>query len=320
MKKSRDRVIVFGATGFVGSYLTQALLNKDYQVWAVRRDNSQFVIPVSGENLQCVTWDQIGDVFTTKDKKNWEDIVVFHLAADISVTNFLSSPERFIRKNVDLTFNVVKFLSRLKFQPRLIYLSSDRVYGDARGPLSEGTRTNPVDPYGLSKFFCEEILRIWSLLYSLEVLVVRASNLYGPFQRSSQFVPSLFHRFWKKKNVLEVGNLAVKRDYLYIDDLVTGLIYLAKYSSSLLFDVFHFASGLYFLEEVTSTFEDLAKQKFGRDISFSEDQGRIRPSKSELGDFMMSTKKANTYLGWSPVVSLRQGIEAVFDKEGEIYG
>ena len=317
--KGYGSAIVFGATGFVGSYLIRALLKEDWQVWAVTRGPKHFIIPVSGQGLHWVTWNEIGNLFEADEQNNYKDIFVFHLAANLSVSESLDAPENFIRQNVGLTIKVVDFLRSLHFKPCVIYLSSDRVYGHASGLLSEEIRPNPIDPYGLSKYFGEEILRIMSLLYSLKVIIVRASNLYGPFQRPEQFIPSLFHRFWKGNKLISVGNLAVKRDYLFIDDLVHGLILLTSYSSNESFDVFHFANIVHHLEEVTSIFKLIAKNEYGREIGFSVDQNLMRSPKNELGDFVMTTEKALRELNWKPIISLHEGIETIFNQEVKLY-
>jgi len=240
MIKETCTAVVFGATGFVGSYLIRDLLKKDWQIWAVTRGPREFIIPVSGKGLHWVTWNEIGTIFKDKAQENYENILVFHLAANLSVEESFEEPDQFICENVQLTLKVIEFLKILHFKPQVIYLSSDRVFGHSSGMVFEENRPEPIDPYGLSKFLGEEILRTLSLLYSFKVIIVRSTNLYGPFQRSPQFISSLFHQLWRRENNLVVGNLAVKRNYLFIDDLIHGLMLLAKYSSSDYFEIFSF--------------------------------------------------------------------------------
>ena len=280
-------VIVFGATGFIGSHLISRLSKEKVRTFAITRNNKKFVMPDKINNISWVHWDDVVDTIKKNNKESLKNVTIFHLAAKISVSDSLHDPNKFISENLLITSYISDIISHLNHEPKVIYLSSDRVFGHAFGEIDEDVSPKPIDPYGLSKFFGEELLRLNSLQNLQRTLIIRASNIYGHFQKSNQFIPSLFKRFWKGEKTIKVGNLNVERNFLYIDDLVSGLVSTLYYKQKNNFEYFHFAGENCSLSEIVFLFSDYARHNLGIDIEFIENKTLVRKNVNELGDFFL---------------------------------
>ena len=306
---------VFGATGFIGSHLINRLSKEKVRTFAITRKNKKFVIPDKINNISWIHWDDVVDTIKKNTNESLNNLTIFHLASKISVSDSLHDPNKFIKENLLITSYISDMMTHLNHEPKVIYLSSDRVFGHAFGEIDENVSPKPIDPYGLSKFFGEELLRLYSLQNSQRVPIIRASNIFGDFQESNQFIPSLFKRFWKGEKTIKVGNLNVKRNFLYIDDLVSGLVSTLYYKQKKNLEYFHFAGENCTLSEIVSLFSDYARHNFGIDIEFIENKTLVRKNVNELGDFFLSTKKVKKQFDWECNISMKNGIEKIFKKE-----
>lgn len=311
----KKNIVIFGAKGFVAKYLIKSLSDKGHVIWGITRNAEKFSIKTITK-LNYLRWDDL-DQLIDNDNIDWDDCTVFHFAANISVKNALDEPEIFINENMSLSLKVASFLKKLSFKPLLIYLSSDRVFGNVTGVITEEDVPKPVDPYGFSKFLGEELFQSWCRLYNLKLIIIRTSNLYGPFQKPIQFISSLYSRFWKGENRLTVGNLDVQRNYLYIDDLIDGILSFKNWKLENSYEVFHFANKLIPLEKVSRLFSSLAEEIYGRPLTFERSDQRVRSGKSELEDFILSYEKAERILSWTPKVDIENGMKKIFIEEGK---
>lgn len=306
--------IVFGAGGFIGSHLINKLINNRFEVWAVSRLKTMPKHIRSSKHLHWTSWsdieDQVKDICEIS-----ENISIFHLAANIDYQNSIDNPEKFIEMNLQLTFNIIRMLRELNFIGKMVYLSSDRVFGKKEGTIDEKEYPAPIDNYGLSKFISEEILKSFSYNNNNQLIIVRCANVYGSFQKSLQLLPSIFSQLSSGKEKISVGNLDNSRSYIYIDDLITALVDLINYKLTNNYEYFHFSNPPQKLNKLTNIISSLALERFNKKIDFIQEKSLIRPNKSEIGNFILSTKKAKKQIGWNSNYSLEAGIEQILIKE-----
>jgi UDP-glucose 4-epimerase len=226
------KVVVTGGAGFIGSNLTEELLNRkcrvtvvdDFSAGAMR--NIQHLVKNSG--LKVVTKD-------IRNPEGLDDIVaehdlVFHLAANPEVRVGQTEPKVHFEENVLVTFNLLEAMRRARTEKSLVFTSTSTVYGDALeiptcedyGPLI------PISTYGASKLACEALISSYVHTFGLRGLVLRLANVVGP--RSSHGV---IFDFMKKISVnrqeLEVlGDGRQEKSYLYISDLVGAIMHLVE--------------------------------------------------------------------------------------------
>ena len=307
--------IVLGANGFIGSHLVQNLLNQNWDVWAVTRGYKQFLFPIANENLKLITADDLFELVKKKLNRNTEKITIFHLAAQLDVNDALINPEKLIADNFAITLQISKLLRLCKKNIHMIYISTDRVFGGNLGKIVEDDIPCPIDPYGLSKYLCEELIKNWSKLYSIKSTIVRCTNIYGPFQKSSQFIPSLFQLFFNEGNDIKIGNLNQNRSFLYIDDAIEGLLLLTNNNLNNNFEIFHLAGTIYSLKDIADKFKIIAELRFNRRVQFVKDASLVRLSKNEMKNIILSISKIKKKLGWFPKIDIESGLENIFNKQ-----
>jgi nucleoside-diphosphate-sugar epimerase len=201
-----ETVLVTGATGFIGNALCSRL-----------EANETKVIRMSRSLGQDVTSQAAFEPFLKSGVGT-----VYHLAARTFVPESWTDPASFYRVNTIGTQHALEFCRAVG--ARLFYLSA-YVYGTPEYlPIDENHPVQPSNPYAHSKWLGEELCRYYFRTWNLPVTIVRAFNAYGPGQSSRFLVPSIV-RQWVQGEVVRVANLAPKRDFVYLDDLVERCVY-----------------------------------------------------------------------------------------------
>lgn len=222
------RVFVSGGAGFIGSHLTERLLERGHAVLVF-------------DNLSTGKWENLpvtsGDLeFVHGDIRNAEQLVelmqdmdaVVHLAAVSSVQASIDDPVTTHQTNFDGTVNLLE-AARKNVVQRFLYACSAAVYGDsAKIPVSEDSIPNPLSPYAADKLAGEECLLDYSSRFGLAGTSFRFFNIYGPRQDPSSpysGVISIFvDRLMRDKPVTVFGDGKQTRDFVYVADLIDVLV------------------------------------------------------------------------------------------------
>ena len=223
------RVIVTGAAGFIGSTLSEKLIEQGFYVIGIDSLNNNYSIKLKQSNLAGLlnnkNFEFVNSNIIDIDFSNkYSDIeAVFHQAATAGVrsswgTNF----REYTENNILATQHLLESFkdSRLK---KFIYASSSSVYGNSDTfPLKISTLTKPVSPYGVTKLAAENLVNSYYVNYGLPTVSLRYFTVYGPRQRPDM----AFHIFLKsaiKNNQIDIfGNGEQIRDFTYIDDVVNA--------------------------------------------------------------------------------------------------
>ena len=276
-------VLVTGATGFIGKHLVPRLRSLEHEVVEV---NSKF-----GDISSPETW----ATFPPTE-------VVVHLAARTFVPDSWSDPSGFVQTNFHGTVCALDYCRIHK--ARMIFISA-YLYGipDVL-PIPESASLRANNPYALSKKLAEEACKFYSDYYGIDITVLRPFNTYGPGQTQKWLIPSIVEQVRKGK-VIEVMDLAPKRDYIYIDDLIDAIIKALDRLCG--FNVFNIGSGeSYSVEGVI----ELIQYAAGSNIPVRS-SGKRRPQ--EIMDTIADIRRGREELGWFPRWSLFSGIKAVVE-------
>ena len=215
--------LLIGGAGFIGTHLSLALLDSGWNVTVLSRsriDESRQIkgcIYVSGDFADPIILEYLLDA----------NELIIHLAyATVPNTSF-DNPVSDLQQNLPPTVQL--FHEVAKRSKRLIYVSSGgTVYGEPSSlPISEAHVTNPISPYGLTKLTLEKYANFYRVAHGLKVICIRPSNPYGPGQRpftGQGFVSYAIGSILKGQSVKVFGKHGTVRDYIYIDDLVAGII------------------------------------------------------------------------------------------------
>lgn len=279
-------IIVSGATGFLGSRLCEMLAQAGKKVVAL----SSSMGDISGNEW----WNKIpaGEIEH-----------FYHCAGETFVPNSWNDPLRYIRVNALGTGSVLEFCRARKCS--LTYVSA-YVYGsEVSNPISESTLPKPNNPYALSKRMGEELCEFYAANFGVRVSVVRPFNIYGPGQKDNFLVPFILGQVKEGKEI-RVKDLEPKRDYIYIDDVVSCIIKTAEAKE---FNIFNAGTGR--SVSVRELIDEIQSAAGTSLPVVSENTVRS----NEISDTVADISRARTILGWLPSFSLRDGISRILKLE-----
>jgi len=219
-------IIITGGAGFIGSHLSEFLLEKDYQITIV--DNL-----TSGKLINLPS--QVRLINKSISKCQPEDFTtpihgIIHLAATPSVNNSWLEPIKTHHNNVSEILYLIQLCSKLKIS-RLVFASSAAVYGNPINvPVNENHPTKPVSPYGLHKLFGEQYINLFVSQYKLSAVNLRLFNAFGsrqdPTSPYSGVISIFINAMGNNQPITIFGDGKQTRDFVYVKDIVNS-IYLA---------------------------------------------------------------------------------------------
>ena len=213
-------VLVTGATGFIGSHLVEALVNKGYQVYGLFRDNkkSDFLRRLGAKPIY-------GDLLNKETLKNaLKNIdVVYHLAAALHANT--KSKKTFFDVNVLGTKNLIEACLESKVK-KFVHCSSVGVHGITKKLANENSPCKPTTDYDKSKYLAEKLVRNYLNNDKMDITIVRpAAIVYGPRDFSAMY--GLFQAIESKKFMI-IGNGRNIIHMIYVKNLVNGMILAAE--------------------------------------------------------------------------------------------
>jgi NAD dependent epimerase/dehydratase len=310
----KNKILVTGADGFIGSHLVERLTRDGHLVKAFCLYNSFNDIGWLKDldrkvldNVEIVLGD-IRDFGSIKSAIKGSEIV-FHLASLIAIPYSYQAPESYIDTNVKGTFNVLKSSLECAVQ-QVIHTSTSEVYGTAQFvPITEEHPLVGQSPYSASKIGADQMAYSFYCSYGLPVSTVRPFNTYGPRQSLRAIIPTIISQVLTGSKTISLGNTKATRDFNFVHDTVQGMIAFLGNQKSF-GKVINIGTGIEV--SIEDTVNMVAKIS-GAQVCISKDDSRLRPEKSEVERLCASNSKAQEILGWKPEYSLEQGIEATFE-------
>lgn len=303
------RVLVTGAGGFIGSHLTERLVELGAAPRALvhyRGDGSWGWLdrsPVRGE-IEVIAGDVRDRDSVARAMQGVE--VVFHLAALIAIPYSYQAPGSFVETNVVGTLHVLQAALAAGAR-RVVQTSTSEVYGtavDRERPMGEGHPLHGQSPYAASKIGADKLAEAFWCSYGLPVVTVRPFNTFGPRQSARAIVPTIITQLLTDSRV-RLGNLTPVRDLNFVGNIVDGFIR-AGQAASVAGRTFNLGSG------ETISIGDLAQliaRVLGTAIEVTCEDERVRPSGSEVMRLRADGTQARERLGWTPTVGLEDGLQ-----------
>lgn len=305
-KSPSGRVLVTGADGFIGSHLTDMLLERGYNVRALVQYNSfnsrGWLEGNRNPRLEVVA----GDV---RDQSFCRDIArdcdtIYHLAALIAIPYSYVAPESYVDTNIKGTMNMC-IAARDAGARRLVVTSTSEVYGTAISvPISESHPRQPQSPYSATKIGADAIAKSFYNAFDLPVVIARPFNTYGPRQSARAIIPTIISQIAAGQRTISVGDLTPTRDFNYVTDTCRGFIALGE-TAGIEGREINIATGT----EVSmrATLETIARL-MDADVEWVVDPRRLRPSKSEVFRLCGDNSLIKSLTDWRPEVTLEQGL------------
>jgi dTDP-glucose 4,6-dehydratase len=309
----RNKILITGADGFIGSHLTEALIKLGCDVRAFvmyNSFNSWGWLDQAPKDI-CKDLDvfagDIRDPHGVKVAMQGCDAVL-HLAALIAIPYSYHSPDTYIDTNVKGTLNVLQAARDLGVG-RVIHTSTSEVYGTARSvPITEDHPLQGQSPYSASKIGADQLAYSFYASFGLPVTIARPFNTYGPRQSARAVIPTVIGQIASGVKKLKLGAVHPTRDFNYVTDTVNAFI-AAVNSDKGAGEVVNFGSN--FEISVGDTVKLIA-EVMGVDVEIETDQERLRPANSEVERLWADNVKALQLFGWSPtyggIDGLRRGL------------
>jgi UDP-glucose 4-epimerase len=304
MKK--PKAVILGGCGFIGSHLARALVAEDYSVRIFDKlYASHELIQDIEPSVEVIE----GDVERPQDVLNALSgaEICFHLIHTTVPGSSMEDPGFDVQSNVVSSVRWMAQMDRTSVK-RLIYISSGgTVYGIPQSnPVNEGHPTNPTSSYGISKLCIEKYALLYGQLYGILTLILRPSNVYGEGQRlniGQGLIGVYLNRLLHGEPIEVWGDGTVRRDYLYVRDLIGGILGLIEYQGP--YGVFNISTGVgHSVLEIIEIIEEVIHEK--PRIIFKPYRGFDVPIN------VLSSERLRTQTGWVPQTTLRQGIPRVF--------
>ena len=312
------KILVTGAGGFIGSHLTQRLVELGADVRAFIRYNSRGDIGLLSylpdnhlERVEIVPGD-LRDMHGVLGALDGMDMV-FHLGALIAIPYSYLHPAEVVETNVTGTLNIL-MAARQHRTPRVIHTSTSEVYGTAqRVPIDEDHPLQGQSPYSASKIGADKIAESFYCAYELPVVTVRPFNTYGPRQSDRAVIPTIISQALTRDE-LHIGSLDTRRDFTYVADTVSGFIKTAEAGDEVLGNVYNLGTGVdVTIQEIIDTVFKIT----GKSLPIVQKAARMRPEKSEVRRLISDNRKAQAALGWEPRISFEEGLRLTVDWIGE---
>ncbi|WP_373828130.1 NAD-dependent 4,6-dehydratase LegB [Bacteroides heparinolyticus] len=300
------KVLITGADGFIGSHLTEMLLEQGYQVKALSYYNSfnywGWLDGWKHPNLEILTGDVRDPHFCKHISKEVDTI--FHLAALIAIPYSYIAPDCYVDTNIKGTLNICQAAKENNVQ-KVLVTSTSEVYGTAQYvPIDEKHPKQPQSPYSATKIAADAIAMSFYNAFELPVVIVRPFNTYGPRQSARAIIPTIITQIASGKKEILLGDLRPTRDFNYVKDTCKGFIELASCDAAIGQEVNISSNYEISMRDTLELIADIMKA----DVKFIEDEQRLRPKNSEVFRLWGDNTKINTLTGFSPSYTIEAGL------------
>jgi len=308
MQLKNKNILITGADGFIGSHLTELLLENNNNVKALSQYNSfnnwgwLEDIP-ENENLKIISGDVRDPHFCKVISKDID--VIFHLAALIAIPYSYVAPDSYVDTNIKGTLNICQAAKENNVK-RIIHTSTSEVYGTAQYvPIDEKHPKQAQSPYSASKIGADAMAMSFFNAFNLPVTIARPFNTYGPRQSARAIIPTIISQIAADKKQIKLGDLSPTRDFNFVKDTCNGFVALAESDATIGKEV-----------NIASNFEismkdtlDLIKKIMKSDVEFVTDKQRLRPEKSEVYRLWGDNTLIKSLTDFAPQYLIEKGLE-----------
>lgn len=308
------KVLVTGSEGFIGSHLTEMLLDMGYDVRAFVLYNSfgqwgwlDTLPKEKRDALDVVMGDVRDPVFVRKAMEGVE--CVFHLAALIAIPYSYYAPDAYVDTNIKGTLNVLNAARELRTK-RVLITSTSEVYGTAQYvPIDERHPFQGQSPYSATKIGADRLAESYFRSFGLPVTIVRPFNTYGPRQSSRAVIPTIISQLLAGYDEIQMGSLTPTRDFVFCKDTAQGFVELSKCAAAIGREV-NIASG----REIS--IGDLAQKLIALlrpEAKIVCEEQRLRPAASEVERLLGSNELLYALTGFRPQTPIEEGLKLTAD-------
>ena len=301
--------LITGGAGFIGSHLTERLLQENHEVTVIDNFNDYYAPAIKHRNIAAIR-DQInlieGDmrdaVLVERAFAKGQFDQVIHIAARAGVRPSIQDPKLYFTTNIDGTFNLLD-ACRYHAVKRFTFASSSSVYGINKiVPFAESDAIErTTSHYAATKLAGEQICSNYAHLFGMHCQCLRFFTVYGPRQRPDLAISKFTRKILAGEPIQQYGDGSTARDYTYIDDIIDGIVAAANYDQSA-FEIFNLGgSATTKLSELIQLIESATGKKAIIEL-LPEQPGDVPQTYADIG-------KAAKHLNYAPRTAIKAGIE-----------
>ena len=298
-------VLITGATGFIGSYLQDRLLNIGAKVYLMSKNEKKVFYQNNLTKQYFVDIREKNEVINKIDEIKPD--FIFHLAADKNRGGGVESFYSLIDINVIGLLNLLNGLVKSNLTIPVITLGTIEEYGSVEIPVTESMSDNPESPYAFSKSSADQLLKLFYKLYNIKAIMLRTTIVYGPKQGEEMFIPSLIKSLNMGQN-FKMTPGEQTRDFLYIDDLIEAQLIAGAMHKKTSGEIINVGYGKSY--KIKNIAENIGKI-MGKSALI--DYGAIEYKKNEIMNYSIDVSKAEKLLGWKPKVKLDDGLKRTIE-------
>lgn len=314
MKLRDKKILVTGADGFIGSFLTETLIDQGFDVRAFTFYNSfnswGWLDHLQNDKLRKL------DVFSgdIRDPRGVETAmkdcqVVLHLAALIAIPFSYHSPDSYVDTNIKGTLNILQAAKKLNVE-KILVTSTSEVYGTAQYvPIDEKHPHQGQSPYSATKIAADRLAESFYRSFNLPVVIVRPFNTFGPRQSARAIIPTIITQLLNGAKEIRLGNLSPRRDFNYVKDIVNGFLAIAEADNTIGQEINIATGNSISMKELALLLIEMTNSP----AKLALDQERIRPDKSEVENLLGCNKKISQLTQWAPSFDLKSGLKETIE-------
>ena len=303
------RVLITGADGFAGRYLTQELTSTGFQIHGTCFQPLSEPAPDVIYHTVDLRDEQAVDALISEIQPDQ----IYHLAGTANVGQSYKAAWRTLENNIHAQLNLTLACLKSGIQPRILVISSGDIYGDqlTEHPATEDTPLRPSNPYSVSKVTQDMLALQYYISNDLPIMRARPFNHLGPGQAPGFVAPDFGLQIaqieaGQKEPIMHVGTLSAERDFTDVRDVMHA--YRLIMEQGIPGEVYNVASG------ATWRIGDLLKTLLSYsnlDIKVETDTARLRPG--QISKVWGDATRLRTATGWQPTIPLRQTLRDVLE-------
>ena len=307
VKKENKKIIVIGSNSFSAGSLINLLLQKKYNVYGMSRSilNKKSFLRFNPKNKNFHFYKF--DVNKDQNKmlkliKSTKPSYIFNYACQSMVDESWEYPMDWFYTNSFNTTKLYNSISKLKFKTKLIHISPPEVYGSTSGKITENNPYNPNSPYAVSRVTPELFLKILNKRNKINYCSIRASNVYGEYQRIYRIIPRTIYSILKRKKIRLEGMGRPRRNFIHIDDVSRATHSIMKRGKS--GEIYHICGSKFIsIKNLVKLICKKMNYNFNNLVTYSTK----KPGRDK--SYYLSNKKIRKDFNWKDQISIEKGID-----------
>ena len=304
------KLLITGGLGFIGSNLVDSLSKKNHKIkiltktFSKKNNIKNSYDKVEIEKINLTNFKRLGQII-----EKFKPDIIIHLAGNTSHSKSFEEPLEDIDSNSKTTLFMLEKIRELGLSCKFVLGSTFIVIGKpTKLPVTESTPCNPTTIYGTNKLASEHFCKIYHDVYGLDTVIFRITNSYGPREQvisTKNAVNFLIHEAFNRKEISIYNKGKFFRDFIYIDDVVSGINVILKKGKS--GELYWISSGkkTWFYE-----FANILEKNTNCKVVYPKTPTYTK--KVDVGNFIVNNVKLRK-LGWSPKISINVGIKKTLD-------